>query len=165
MYADWSKQYTTWYKGGGVIIKNRDNRLLLVKDLKTGKWSFPKGAPEAIDNHDPMNTAIRECREEVGLTEGIHYKINEPYPHRFAYDRYYFMASFIEGNNHFIKYQAEEVVAVEWVSMEELRKIGPLLNSGVREYLRLYTPRGQVSKYHQPRNSFRSSFPTPVIVK
>ncbi len=61
--ADWIEfektSFKSWYKNAGLIIF-KDDTVLLVQDAKSLKWSFPKGAPEAIDEHDPKKTAIRE---------------------------------------------------------------------------------------------------------
>lgn len=48
-----------------IIIKNKNN-ILLVKDwLGTGKWSLPGGGLKR--NENPKEGAIREIREETGL--------------------------------------------------------------------------------------------------
>lgn len=52
------------------IIRKQENILLIHKKtgLGTGKVNFPGGRIEA--NEIPINAAIRECQEEVGLTPG-----------------------------------------------------------------------------------------------
>lgn len=58
----------TEVSSGGVIIKSNAHRpqVLLLKDTK-GEWTFPKGL---IDKgEDPLTTAKRECKEEVGITD------------------------------------------------------------------------------------------------
>jgi 8-oxo-dGTP pyrophosphatase MutT (NUDIX family) len=54
--------------GGLIVRKNHDKwKLLFVRD-PYGQWTFPKGHSEKIDT-TLLNTAIREIREEVGLTK------------------------------------------------------------------------------------------------
>ncbi len=53
---------------GGLIYRERDGRteLLLLKHRCGGHWSFPKGHMESGETE--MQTALREIREETGLT-------------------------------------------------------------------------------------------------
>ena len=56
------------YAGAGLIVLSPDcSSILLVHDARSGKWGFPKGHRESDDTSD-LDTAIRECREETGLT-------------------------------------------------------------------------------------------------
>jgi 8-oxo-dGTP pyrophosphatase MutT (NUDIX family) len=56
------------YSGAGLVILSSDlSSSILVRDARTGKWGFPKGHRESYDQTD-LDTAIRECREEIGLT-------------------------------------------------------------------------------------------------
>jgi 8-oxo-dGTP pyrophosphatase MutT (NUDIX family) len=56
------------YAGAGFVLLSSDlSSLLLVRDARTGKWGFPKGHREAHDKNE-LETAVRECREEIGLT-------------------------------------------------------------------------------------------------
>ena len=49
----------------GTILVSPDNKILLVKGRKSGKWSFPKGHP--IKNEEEIQCAIRETHEETGI--------------------------------------------------------------------------------------------------
>lgn len=56
---------------GGVIVykHTREWLVLIMKDMK-GNWTFPKGKIE--EHEEPAEAAIREIREEVGLTALTH---------------------------------------------------------------------------------------------
>jgi 8-oxo-dGTP pyrophosphatase MutT (NUDIX family) len=55
------------YAGAGLVLLSSDlSSLILVRDARTGKWGFPKGHRESYDKDD-LDTATRECREEIGL--------------------------------------------------------------------------------------------------
>jgi 8-oxo-dGTP pyrophosphatase MutT (NUDIX family) len=47
------------------VIKNDSGEILLVFMAKFGKWNFPGGKIDA--NENPLNTVIREVKEEVNL--------------------------------------------------------------------------------------------------
>ena len=49
----------------GVVLKNHQNKYLLVLGRKHGKWSFPKGHIE--DGESWLETAQRELHEETGI--------------------------------------------------------------------------------------------------
>lgn len=54
----------------GVVTVTKDKEykfLILLQDKKVMNWSFPKGRVEEGEN--PMETALRELKEETGITE------------------------------------------------------------------------------------------------
>jgi bis(5'-nucleosidyl)-tetraphosphatase len=52
------------YSAGGIII-NRHNQVLLINE-GDGFWGFPRGRIES--NEDTLAAAVREIKEETGLT-------------------------------------------------------------------------------------------------
>ena len=57
-------------KSYGIIVFRREGGeilFLLLKNAKWGHWDFPKGHPDASE--DELQAALRETREESGLTE------------------------------------------------------------------------------------------------
>jgi 8-oxo-dGTP pyrophosphatase MutT (NUDIX family) len=50
---------------GGIVL-NENNEIVLVLN-KLRYWAFPRGHIEP--NEDPLNAAIREIKEETGITE------------------------------------------------------------------------------------------------
>ncbi len=55
---------STTYSAGGVILNN--NKIVLIMQANS-TWSFPKGKIEKDESR--LDAAIREIREETGLTE------------------------------------------------------------------------------------------------
>lgn len=53
------------HSAGGVVLNPRGD--VLVVKQRDGSWSLPKGHIE--EGEDPKTTAIREIREETGLTQ------------------------------------------------------------------------------------------------
>jgi len=51
--------------GGGILIFNREGGLLLVKPSYRNTWSWPSGGSDPDES--PLTTAVRECREELGV--------------------------------------------------------------------------------------------------
>lgn len=54
---------------GSLCVVRSDNRILLVHEIITGKWSLPGGTIE--NNEDPRLTAQRETWEEAGLVVDV----------------------------------------------------------------------------------------------
>jgi 8-oxo-dGTP pyrophosphatase MutT (NUDIX family) len=63
-------------RAGIILYDATKSRILLVQSRFTGKWGFTKGHAETWDI-DPLETAMREVKEEAGYLEVIHYKITE----------------------------------------------------------------------------------------
>lgn len=57
-------QYTLVEAAGG-LVKNTSDEYLFI--FRRGKWDLPKGKKEG--NETPMQTALREAREECGLAD------------------------------------------------------------------------------------------------
>jgi 8-oxo-dGTP pyrophosphatase MutT (NUDIX family) len=62
--------------GGLVILHPTDRAVLLVRDSRNHKWGFPKGRWEVTD-HDLLETAMRETREETGFEHEKHYVLGK----------------------------------------------------------------------------------------
>ena len=122
------------YQGAGIILYNKGS-VLIIKDICTGKWSFPKGAREDIDGIDPIVTAARECYEEVGLLIDRDYMLIET-PPIVVYDRIYFsgvMKPFAERS---IVIQESEVLDYCWLDPTGSCSYWADLNTAVRHYVK-----------------------------
>lgn len=70
-------------RSAGIVVLRRDPeewRILLLRAFRN--WDFPKGL--AAPGEDPLATALREAREETGLTDltfpwGCAFRETEPY--------------------------------------------------------------------------------------
>lgn len=83
-------------KGGGVILMNSKDEVLLVQNFRTGIWGFPKGHYEKEDGYY-YQTAIREMEEETTFQVDKDY-ILIPGSCRYGKRMYYF-GKLIEDDN------------------------------------------------------------------
>lgn len=65
---------TTSTGAGLVILHPEGHSVLLIRDDRHNKWSFPKGRKEDFDT-DLLATAIRETYEETGFQKDVHYTL------------------------------------------------------------------------------------------
>ena len=101
----------------GCICISESNKILLVKGRRgEKKWSFPKGHRDVQDT-SPLDCALRELREETGLTlQGAHiaskkYKAAE-----------YYIFSLPEEYD-VVPQDCNEVEEARWVSIHELASL------------------------------------------
>ena len=127
------------YAGAGLILLSSDlTQTLLVHDARSGKWGFPKGHRESYDTSD-LATAVRECREETGLT-AEDYMVHEP---SFKISRggaaYLFRYATLKQSVSTTKLRAGptyEIAAVEWVPIKRLLGAQNILDGN--KYLRTW---------------------------
>lgn len=112
------------------IIKNKDNKVLMIKDERNGNWEFPGGGLEPCE--DLSECAAREAKEETGFD----IRVNEELPfyiHKdLAYSRkgeffhglgFFFIAELVtheQGEQNFM--EDENITAVEFLDITKLRK-------------------------------------------
>ena len=120
---------------GGVILMDESGRILLLKDSKHGKWSFPKGAMEPCDA-SVFDTAIRETREEAGLEAGVDYVLSPANAFR-QYNNYYFFGIAARPDLE-IKPQDDEIADWDWVNPMACSIPDEELNSPVRAFLKRF---------------------------
>lgn len=122
------------YEGAGIILTSEDGYVLIVRDIKTGKWSFPKGAKEECDDN-PVITAVRECFEEIGLYLNRDYELLTEPPF-ISFNRYYYHASIHRGAERRIVIQDEEITDYRWINPSASCAYWRELNVGVRQYMK-----------------------------
>jgi len=78
------------YEGAGIIFITPDNKIVVLKEKKSGKWGFCKGRRKSEDQ-DSQDTATREAFEELGLRENNYELDNSPFSFPRSPYRYIFM--------------------------------------------------------------------------
>lgn len=105
-----------------VVLKKENKFLILEREGAKGDWTFPKGHHEG--NESPMETALRETKEETGITEIettdfplIHeeYGITVDGEKRLKMNDYFI--GFVERNEVII--EISEIQSYKWATYEE----------------------------------------------
>jgi len=122
------------YVGAGLILRNPQGQVLLVRDARSGRWGFPKGHPEKRDKNIPLNTATRECFEETGLTVND-YIIEQVKPKRIG-KRLYFNGLCSREKFDKDAMPDGEISDVRWWSLSEFIGATEILNSDLRCWIR-----------------------------
>ena len=105
------------FKGAGIQIMNNE-KVLLVQNLRSGKWGFPKGHREPVDK-TWKDTAIREVEEETGLKENIDYMICSHAPDIWG-ARPYWTATLLRNTP--LRINRTEHRAVKWIHKNTLQQ-------------------------------------------
>jgi 8-oxo-dGTP pyrophosphatase MutT (NUDIX family) len=116
----------TYEKSCGAVVYRKyhgNTEILLIRHIKSGYWSFPKGHIECGESE--AQTAIREIKEETGLDVFVDTGFRETVtfsPRRDATKTVvYFVA---KAKNHDILPQFEEISDYKWI---EINQAGNLL--------------------------------------
>lgn len=113
------------YSAGGVVYQHTTNRWLICQHAGYHKWILPKGIVE--EGESPKDAAMREVKEEAGITAKIIRKI-EP-DERYFYRKggmlvnkrvTFYLMEYIRGD---IANHSFETEAVRWVSADEALKL------------------------------------------
>ena len=109
----------------GEIIKNSDNKYLFVRERKEGfygMYNLPAGKLE--ENELLLDGAKREIKEETGYTVDIKGIVQIGDAEMFK--SFIFLCG-IDSNQEY--YNSEELLSVEWLSLEEIKNIKDQLRS------------------------------------
>ncbi len=110
-------------------------RYCLFQDAVSKKWSFPKGRAEIEDINIPLNTAIRETKEEVGLNYMSDYIFNDFEPIMVHYDTYFFKATLLDGANTPCT-DGENECAARWFSRHDINnKLWKNTNVYIKQFI------------------------------
>jgi 8-oxo-dGTP pyrophosphatase MutT (NUDIX family) len=104
------------FRGAGVVILH-ENRVLLVQNLLSGNWGFPKGHREPSDL-TWRHTAVREVEEETGYLEHVDYEMCSEAPQIWG-RRPYWTANAIQTP--LIRVNTSEHRQGRWIPLENLR--------------------------------------------
>ncbi len=119
----------------GVILLNAAGHVLVLRDIKSHKWGFPKGAMELQDGMRLRHTAIREAAEETGLHEGIDFELTAA-PFHTIHGQSYYIGILSQGAASRIQIQAEEITDYTWLDPQKPALQFRDMNIGVRSFLK-----------------------------
>lgn len=109
----------------GGIIKNSDNKYLLIKERKEkyyGMYNIPAGHLE--ENELLIDGAKREIKEETGYTVDIKGIVQVGDTEKFT--SFIFYCEIISEQE---SYNSDEILSVEWLSFDEIKNIVEKLRS------------------------------------
>jgi len=120
----------------GVIITNKENKILLIKekleDKPTPLWNIIKGTYGDNGEETVFEAAIRECQEEAGVKVNLTsllccYIAERPGKTRIQFN---FLAKIIDGKPSLTdkkeqKLRDEDISELKWFNKEDLIKMNP----------------------------------------
>lgn len=124
------------YIGSGFILLSHDlKKILLVHDTRSKKWGFPKGHREEIDAND-LETAIRECGEETGLTVNDYIVHSESFRVSKGSQSYIFRYAVLNENSRtrIHSNSLQEISELRWIPISEILAANSVLDGN--KYLR-----------------------------
>ena len=125
------------YAGAGFVLLSRDGgSVLLIKDARSHKWGFPKGHREPEDASD-LHTAVRECREEVGLEASAYTAIEPSFRLTRGSASYIFRYAILKGTAEPLVLRPGEIEAAVWVPVASLL-VGQAYAETGNKYLRTW---------------------------
>jgi 8-oxo-dGTP pyrophosphatase MutT (NUDIX family) len=138
------------FAGAGFILLASDLSTLVVHDARSGKWGPPKGHREDYDADD-LATAVRECREETGLTPEDYTVLPDVFKISKGSQSYLFRYAILKDDAYKTRVVAGpigEISDVRWVPLVQLLDAATVLDGN--KYLRTWISdiKGNVSKKH-----------------
>ena len=125
------------YAGAGFILLSSDlSSMLLVHDTRSNKWGFPKGHRENTDASD-LETAVRECFEETGLTSEDYRVMPEAFKVSKGSHSYNFRYAILHDEKRKTKITpgpAHEIAGIQWIPLKQLLEASNVLDGN--KYLR-----------------------------
>ncbi|MDR0222788.1 MAG: NUDIX domain-containing protein [Oscillospiraceae bacterium] len=105
--------------GAVVYRKHHGNtEILLVRHVKSGYWSFPKGHTEEGENEE--ETAIREIKEETGIDVFVDTGFRETVTYSPRRDATKTVVYFIaRAKNQVLTAQQEEISDIRWIEIDK----------------------------------------------
>ena len=112
-------------KGERGKVKDKDTLWLVCQHSQHKGWVFPKGLiGDHVEGESVENTAVREVKEETGVTAEIIQKLEKPVQYFYSFQGekrlktvYYFLMKYIKGD---ITKHDFEMMAVEWLETEKV---------------------------------------------
>lgn len=120
---------TREYSAGGIVYREKEeNREWLVAQHSQHKgWVFPKGLiGDHVEGESAETTAVREVREETGITAKIIKKLEKSATYFYVWQGekrlktvYYFLMEYVSGST---KDHDFEMCDVEWIAEDDVLK-------------------------------------------
>lgn len=104
------------HKVFGAVCMTTDNRVLVVKGRRSGKWSFPKG--HKLPRETYLQCALRETMEETGVDLS---EVRPSSSHRFSAGEYYFFE--VEEPVDVAVRDTVEVEEAKWLTLEQIAEL------------------------------------------
>jgi len=132
--------------GCGVLIRNDDGKILLVKPSYKNHWTLPGGTVD--ENESPLNTAIREVKEELSISIKVKKFIGVYYGSDRTGDflQFYFDAGILsEDSISRIKVDGEEILEKKFVAPDKISSYAGIERSDrLLSYLKYYEKYGSL---------------------
>ncbi len=113
----------------GLILTNDKGEYLVVKDMRSKKWSFPKGGKEDCDKY-LSETAEREIFEETGFVVGRDYTYDihnhvvcVVQTNEYTSLYYFFVGKCIKNDLYFTEKKDEHIDEIKFVTPYELVRL------------------------------------------
>lgn len=124
--------------GGGIVEK--DGKLLMIYRRKV--WDLPKGK---LDKHETIKEcAVREVKEETGVTVKIDKKIDAVWHTYISRKKYilkktHWYAMHCVNDDELVAQKGEGIKKVEWMDLEQVRKVLHNSYRSIRYVVQEYT--------------------------
>jgi len=112
----------------GTISISVDNKVLIVKGRKSGKWSFPKGHAEQEETE--LDCALRETCEETGL------QLSTRFQKILHLATGVYFLYLCQTETQCIPRDTDEIIEFAWVPIHKLRRMN--VNVDINTFLRSY---------------------------
>lgn len=127
------------YMGSGFVLLSHDlTSILLVHDARSGKWGFPKGHRETVDDNNDCQTAIRETFEETGYTKDMYTIIPDVFKINKGSQSYLFRYAIVNDDalRPTSKFNLSEIKETRWIPIKNLLDASNVLDGN--KYLRTW---------------------------
>lgn len=125
---NFSKFYLKTAKKSGIFIYDKNRDSLLLVQSKGNLWGLPKGTLQ--DNENFKDCAIREVKEETGLTV-LPEELSDPIVINNKVEYFYLERSTEDVNvqNH-LKYEKNDATGISWIKIKCLERL--ILNGEIK---------------------------------
>jgi 8-oxo-dGTP pyrophosphatase MutT (NUDIX family) len=123
LWADFKSLYHIIAAAGGLVYNPEGNVLAI---QRMGFWDLPKGKIEKQERK--KEAALREVKEETGLTELHYHTYRDPFKDRRVLKKTYWFRMFAPDQN-LVPQGEEGIEKAVWISPEQLLLQRPIYNS------------------------------------